>query len=183
MCSIAEGRRAARFSPPESALARCPSFLSVSACAPFPEGLALVREGAVSQDAFPRSHRLLNATEFDRVFNEAEYRVGNDMLLILALRNNLGFNRLGMVVGKKKLPTAVARNKAKRIIRDGFRKQPGLAWGSDQGLDQEPGQGLDMVVLLRGSPDDGQFNSVLRAALANAFRRLAGRMNKVKMSK
>ena len=146
----------------------------------------------MSQDAFPRSHRLLNATEFDRVFNEAEYRVGNDMLLILALRNNLGFNRLGMVVGKKKLPTAVARNKAKRIIRDGFRKQPGLAWGSDQGsdqgLDQEPGQGLDMVVLLRGSPDDGQFNSVLRAALANAFRRLAGkmskgRMNKVKMSK
>lgn len=97
------------------------------------------------------------------MFSHATYRVGNAVVLILALENGLGHNRLGLVVSKKKVPSAVARNQVKRVIRDSFRKHPCIA------------QGLDMVVLMRG-----QFKSKsdLRESLANGLGRLAGKVAK-----
>lgn len=49
-------------------------------------------------------------------------------LLFLASRNDLGFNRLGLVISKKNLPRAVDRNRVKRVIRESFRTRqlPGL---------------------------------------------------------
>ena len=76
----------------------------------------------MSSHKFPVNHRLVHAHEFDRVFKECEFRIGNAALLFLAKPNHQGFNRLGMVVSKKSVPLAVDRNRIKRQIRETFRK-------------------------------------------------------------
>jgi ribonuclease P protein component len=40
------------------------------------------------------------------------------------VENNLGFSRLGVVVGRRELPLAVHRNRLKRIARTCFRDLP-----------------------------------------------------------
>lgn len=89
----------------------------------------------MSAETFPLSHRLLNSEEFDAVFEQKDYSVSNKSLLVLASKNSLGFNRLGLIVGKKSLPRAVDRNKVKRQLREAFRRL-------------EP-MGMDIVVLVR----------------------------------
>ena len=89
----------------------------------------------MSVETFPLSHRLLNSEEFDAVFDQKDYSVSNKSLLVLASKNSLGFNRLGLIVGKKSLPRAVDRNKVKRQLREAFRRL-------------EP-MGMDIVVLVR----------------------------------
>ena len=89
----------------------------------------------MSVESFPLSHRLLNSEEFDAVFDQKDYSVSNKSLLVLASKNSLGFNRLGLIVGKKSLPRAVDRNKVKRQLREAFRRL-------------EP-MGMDIVVLVR----------------------------------
>lgn len=42
---------------------------------------------------------------------------------VQACDNDLGYPRLGLVIAKKNLAKAVARNKVKRLIREGFRKR------------------------------------------------------------
>ena len=85
--------------------------------------------------SFPASHRLLKSAEFDAVFKNRDYSVTKHCILLLASRNDLYFNRLGMVVGKKSLSRAVDRNFIKRHIRDVFRH-----------LDP---MGLDIVTLVK----------------------------------
>ena len=89
----------------------------------------------MSVETFPLSHRLLNSEEFDAVFDQKDYSVSNKSLLVLASKNSLGFNRLGLIVGKKSLPRAVDRNKVKRQLREAYRRL-------------EP-MGMDIVVLVR----------------------------------
>ena len=86
---------------------------------------------------FPSSHRLLKTEEFTTVFNNRKYSINNGSILILALENNLRFNRLGIIVGKKSVARAVDRNWIKRRLRESFRHLNPL--------------GLDMVVLVRPS--------------------------------
>lgn len=69
---------------------------------------------------FPRSCRLLKTDEFSSVFNFRCGKVGR-FLNVYAKPNESQTARLGVVVGKKQLRTAVARNLAKRIVRDAFR--------------------------------------------------------------
>ena len=87
--------------------------------------------------SFPSIHRLLRSKEYDVVFNSSEYSVSNELLLVLAKKNNLGFNRLGLIVGKKSLRKAVDRNRIKRQLRESFRQLDSLS--------------LDIVVLVRPS--------------------------------
>ena len=85
--------------------------------------------------SFPSSHRLLKSNEYDAIFDNREYAISNETLLVLASRNHLGFNRLGMIVGKKNLPKASYRNRIKRHLRESFRQLDPLS--------------LDIVVLVR----------------------------------
>lgn len=76
----------------------------------------------MASQKFPASHRLLNSSEFNAVFDANEMRLSKPGLLFLAKQNQRGFNRLGMVVGKKNTPRAVDRNTIKRRIRESFRR-------------------------------------------------------------
>ncbi len=69
---------------------------------------------------FPRSCRLLKTDDYSSVFNFNRRKNGR-YLNVYAKPNFSNQARLGMVVGKKQMRTAVARNFAKRIIREEFR--------------------------------------------------------------
>jgi len=81
---------------------------------------------------FPSICRLAHSYEFDAVFDKNEVRLNSASLLLLAKPNNLGFNRLGMIVSKKSTPKSVQRSKLKRKIRESFRK---AVFGSTSGWD------------------------------------------------
>jgi ribonuclease P protein component len=83
--------------------------------------------GATSQLGFPRARRLLKTDEYSSVFN-FRCSQGGDFCRVYARPNALESARLGIVVGKRELRTAVARNLAKRTVRELFRlHQAGLA--------------------------------------------------------
>lgn len=101
---------------------------------------------------FSRDLRLLKASEFKRVFDKAEIKVSDKNILILARRSELPAPRLGLIIAKKNVRTAVSRNRIKRVIRETFRQS------------QNSLQGLDYVVLARkglGELDNRQLHSLL----------------------
>lgn len=66
-----------------------------------------------------RRERLPHRGDFDRVYAR-QCRAGDGTLLIYVDRNNLGWSRLGLSVGRK-AGGAVARNRIRRRIREAFR--------------------------------------------------------------
>src|SRR4051794_35834980 len=68
---------------------------------------------------FPKRLRLLQPSEFERVF-AARNSLGNPDLALYGLANELGYPRLGMTVSRK-VGNAVARNRWKRLLREAFR--------------------------------------------------------------
>ena len=71
---------------------------------------------------FTRNDRLLSSSDFQQVFKNNSLRVSNPDVLVLAMLNGNQNSRLGLVIGKKNVPSAVGRNKVKRAIRETFRK-------------------------------------------------------------
>ncbi len=86
---------------------------------------------------FPKSLRLLEATDFQQVFDDAPFRASHQHFLILARTNQRNIGRLGLVIAKKHLRLAVERNRFKRLIRESFRTS------------QRDFAGLDVIVLSR----------------------------------
>ena len=66
-------------------------------------------------------NRLAKKEDFSGVFGQAAYKYSTPELLILARPNLCSCARLGVVVPKKNVRKAVARNRIKRIIRESFR--------------------------------------------------------------
>jgi ribonuclease P protein component len=81
----------------------------------------MLTERSMTLNSFPASHRLLRSEEFDAVFQNRDFSVSSRSFLLLARKNALDSNRLGMVIAKKNLPRAVDRNRVKRCIREVFR--------------------------------------------------------------
>ena len=103
--------------------------------------------------SFSGKDRLLDASEFSRVFDNAEARASHKHVLFLATRNRLERNRLGMVVAKKNVRLAVQRNRFKRVTREFFRHCPPLYGG------------LDVVILARRGVDlldNASLSTILR---------------------
>ena len=73
---------------------------------------------------FGKDRRLLKASEFKEVFDNNAFRVAHPKYLLLVKPNGTEVSRLGLVVGKKNVPTAVGRNRVKRAVREIFRKTP-----------------------------------------------------------
>ncbi|TVZ41679.1 ribonuclease P protein component [Alteromonadaceae bacterium 2753L.S.0a.02] len=90
---------------------------------------------------FCKSHRLLSSGEFTVVFNDAPYKASHPNYLILATNNTLEHPRLGLVIAKKNVRSAVDRNRLKRLIRETFR------------LKQHHLPAIDAIVLARRGSD------------------------------
>jgi len=73
--------------------------------------------------SFKKTQRLLNASDYKQVFDHNRVKVANSSLLILAKPTDGCPSRLGLVVAKKNIPTAVQRNRIKRVARETFRKK------------------------------------------------------------
>ncbi|MDT8428033.1 MAG: ribonuclease P protein component [Pseudomonadales bacterium] len=86
---------------------------------------------------FGKQLRLLHARDYQQVFQSARYKVSCSQILVLAMDNNSPSPRLGLVIAKKHIKTAVARNRVKRLIRESFRTNQYLL------------KGLDIVILAR----------------------------------
>merc|ERR1711965_752562 len=71
---------------------------------------------------FTKNDRLLSSSDFQQVFKNNSLRVSNRDVLVLAMLNGNQNSRLGLVIGKKNVPSAVGRNKVKRAVRETFRK-------------------------------------------------------------
>ncbi|CAA0104411.1 Ribonuclease P protein component [Zhongshania aliphaticivorans] len=86
---------------------------------------------------FEKSSRLLNASEYQAVFDESRLKVSTAELLFLARKNDLNRARLGLVIAKKNVKLSVQRNRIKRVIRETFR------------MNKHNLQGIDIIVLAR----------------------------------
>jgi ribonuclease P protein component len=75
-----------------------------------------------SNSCFTRQHRLLHSREFQQVFNNTQYKSADQLLTLLAVSNECHQARLGLALSKKRIKTAVARNRLKRLIRESFRR-------------------------------------------------------------
>lgn len=71
---------------------------------------------------FSRDRRVRRRVEFQQVF-ERGTRLQSRYFTVLFLPNGRAASRLG-IVASRKLGGAVARNRAKRLIREMFRKRP-----------------------------------------------------------
>ncbi|MDH5611530.1 MAG: ribonuclease P protein component [Gammaproteobacteria bacterium] len=68
----------------------------------------------------PKHAKLLNAADFDRVFDKS-VRSSDQYFTVLASPNNLEYPRLGMAISKRRVKLSVIRNRLKRIVRENFR--------------------------------------------------------------
>lgn len=90
----------------------------------------------MSDEQFPKAHRLLRGGQFKRVF-DCRVSVADNVLVVYGCESELAHPRLGLAVSRKVGP-AVVRNRWKRLIREAFRR-------SRENLPA----GLDLVVLPR----------------------------------
>ena len=102
--------------------------------------------------------------EFDAAFARGGKGV-SAALVVYARRNELGWNRLGLVVSRKN-GNAVRRNRIRRLIREAFRlENPGLQPSFDLVCIPRPG----------GFPDRlASFRPLFREAVLKAIRRAEG---------
>lgn len=90
--------------------------------------------------SFPRSHRLVTKAEFKHIFDEP-FKVNQKYLTVLYRPNLKDHARIGIIVGKRAVNSAVDRNRIRRVIRDSFR------------LNQEKLIGWDIVIIARQQCD------------------------------
>ncbi len=111
---------------------------------------------------FPKSCRLLNKTEFERVFSDGQ-RVRDGFFTVLYRPNGLNHPRLGLAVSRRQLPKAVQRNRVKRLVRESFRHHKNLLGSTD------------LVIMVRSGVKDVD-NKVLFASLAKLWGKISRRI-------
>lgn len=109
--------------------------------------------------ALPSWQRLLNADDYQRVFNGQPWKSSDAYLTLLALVNAHDYARLGLVIMKKRVKHAVQRNRIKRVVRESFRQHKRQLGG------------LDIVVLAKNQTAQHD-NAVLFASLQKHWQRL-----------
>lgn len=86
---------------------------------------------------FTKSQHLRKPAEFETVY-AAKQRAGDSRLLVFAVRNVLGWTRIGLSVSKKH-GGSVQRQRLKRLLREAFRLSQ-----------QQLPAGLDLVLIPKG---------------------------------
>lgn len=74
---------------------------------------------------FTKSQRLLTAADFKSVFDAPIKKIHTPHLLLFIGKSDKPTARLGLAITKKKLKSAVDRNRIKRLTREAFRKHCG----------------------------------------------------------
>ncbi|MEO9654145.1 ribonuclease P protein component [Marinomonas sp.] len=85
----------------------------------------------MTDNCFPRHVRLLNAGDYQSVFNDTSCKVFAGEFLLLAHKREDDQTRLGLIVSKKTDKRAVGRNRIKRLVRDSFRQHKTTLAGLD----------------------------------------------------
>jgi ribonuclease P protein component len=68
-----------------------------------------------------KQYRLLGTGDFGAVFEGARFKASSPQLLLLGASTDWEHARLGLVISKKHVGSAVARNRVKRLCREAFR--------------------------------------------------------------
>jgi len=105
--------------------------------------------------------RLTSGAEYRRVFRRGA-RIESALFLLVAAENRQGHHRLGLAAGRR-VGSAVERNRARRLLRESFRKNK-----------QEPPGGLD-VVLVAKHEIVGRSQGEVEREYRECLRRLAAR--------
>jgi len=111
---------------------------------------------------FRPGHRLLNARDFQAVFDSPLYKVAQPPFLMLIRPNSAECPRIGLVFARKKVRLAVERNRLKRLVRESFR------------LHQHGLPAVDVVFIARQGIDDLD-NAAFLSALDKAWHLLVRR--------
>ncbi|MBX2849693.1 MAG: ribonuclease P protein component [Acidiferrobacterales bacterium] len=119
---------------------------------------------AIESHTFSKQDRLLSAKQFQYVFDAPPVRASHPSILFLAKPNGLSHARLGLVIGKKHIKTAVGRNRIKRLIRESFRNRHLPA--------------IDVIVLARGGADTLD-NSEVHKILNGLWKRVSKKSAKL----
>src|SRR5947209_7094690 len=110
---------------------------------------------------FRPHERIDDPKDFRRAFDRRR-SASEGVLVVYAVENGRAYSRLGISVSKKKVRTAVARNRVKRLLREAFRLAK-----------SELPPGVDLVVVPRGPAlTFAQARRTLPALARDASRRL-----------
>ncbi|HOG29087.1 MAG TPA: ribonuclease P protein component [Vicinamibacterales bacterium] len=107
----------------------------------------------------PREH-IRKRAEFAAIYDRGR-RVPGRLMTLFLLENGLEWPRLG-IAATKKFGCAAQRNRAKRLVREAFRRH-------------KPSRGLDIVVVPRREMNEAGFARV-EAEYAAVVERRAGRL-------
>ena len=109
--------------------------------------------------------RLTTGAEYRRVFRRGA-RVDSALFLLVAAENRQGHHRLGLATGRR-VGSAVERNRARRLLRESFRKSK-----------QEGTGGLDLVLVAKHEivgRSQGEVEREFRECLRRLAAQSAGR--------
>jgi ribonuclease P protein component len=115
--------------------------------------------GARGGAALRPDERLHSASQYRRIFRVG-LRLEGPLFLLLAAESAGTPARLGVVVSRR-VGSAVARNRAKRVVREAFRRH-------------KPAPGVDVVVVAKRELATSRMAEV-ESELESRLRRLAGR--------
>jgi ribonuclease P protein component len=79
---------------------------------------------------FSRRHRFTAQGSFGPVLRSGR-KIRGDAMVIHAVRGSPGSSRLGVALARRLEPSAVERNRMKRILREAFRRHPVKLAGLD----------------------------------------------------
>ena len=113
--------------------------------------------------SFSRATRLQSRKEFKQIFSQSD-KVSYRYLVALYRVNHSNQSRLGIIIAKKLMKSAVKRNLIKRVVRESFRHY------------QEKIPGFDIIVLMRSTQNKLSLNTIdkliLRKDIDNLWQQL-----------
>lgn len=117
----------------------------------------------MGENTFPKEKRLIAKACYQRVFQDGRKLPVSELLFVIG-KNTYNYPRLGLAISKKNVPTAVDRNRIKRIIRENFRQLKNSA-GIELGH-------IDIIVVARRNLAK-LSNEHLRARLDYAWKKIS----------